>query len=94
MEEKKKIKILDFSASWCQPCKMQKPILERVAANNSALLEVEYVDVEENPELANQYDIRSVPTLVYFVDGQQVEKTTGLMMEPKLKTILQKYLST
>ena len=67
-------KILRFSASWCQPCKMLAKNLE----NTDLGVPIEVVDIDAAPELAEQYGIRSVPTLVYLKDGKEVGRQMGV----------------
>lgn len=76
-------KIIDFHATWCGPCKVQKPILEKVAKELN--IAVEYVDIEESPDVAQKYGIRAVPTLVMLKDEQIVNKLVGLQKESILK---------
>jgi thioredoxin 1 len=73
--------ILYFSASWCGPCRNFKPIMESV--NNS--MPVRFINVDENPELSAQYNIRSVPTLVFLKDGQEADKSIGVLTESQVK---------
>lgn len=69
-------KILKFSASWCQPCKMLAKTLE----GEDLGVPVEEVDIDENQQLAVQYAIRGVPTMVYTRDGTEVSRVSGMMM--------------
>jgi thioredoxin 1 len=73
--------ILYFSAPWCGPCRNFKPIMERV--NNS--MPVRFINVDENPQLAAQYSVRSVPMLVFLKDGQEVNKSIGVLTESQVK---------
>ena len=73
--------ILYFSAPWCQPCRNFKPIMESV--NNS--MPVRFINVDENPTLAAQYNVRSVPMLVFLKDGQEADKTIGVLTETQVK---------
>ena len=75
--------IIYFSAEWCGPCKNFKPIMESVS--NS--IPVQVVDVDENPQLAAQYNIRSIPTLIFLKDGQEVNKKPGVLSESQVKEI-------
>ena len=79
--------ILEFSAPWCGPCKTQKAILEKVA---SARLDVSIgnVDIDESFELANQFKVQSVPTIVVLEEGQETERFVGLQQEDKLAAVL------
>ncbi len=69
--------VIDFSATWCMPCRMLKPIIEKVAEK---MPDVDFynIDVDENEEIAKRYRIFSVPTLVCFRDGQKVDSLVGL----------------
>jgi len=73
--------ILFFSANWCQPCRNFKPIMESV--NNS--MPVRFINVDDNPELSAQYNVRSVPMLVFLKDGQEADKTIGVLTETQVK---------
>jgi thioredoxin 1 len=73
--------ILYFSAPWCMPCKNFKPIMERVGQQHP----VKFINVDENPSLAAQYNIRSVPTLVFLKDGQEADKSIGVLTESQVK---------
>ena len=75
--------IIYFSSTWCQPCKNFKPIMESVS--NS--IPVQFVDVDQNPTLAAQYNIRSIPTLVFLKDGQEINKKPGVLSESQVKEI-------
>ena len=73
--------ILYFSAPWCGPCRNFKPIMESVS--NS--IPVRFINVDENPQLAAQYSVRSVPMLVFLKDGQEADKTIGVLTETQVK---------
>jgi thioredoxin 1 len=73
--------ILYFSAPWCGPCRNFKPIMESVS--NS--IPVRFINVDENPQLAAQYNVRSVPMLVFLKDGQEADKTIGVLTESQVK---------
>ena len=73
--------ILYFSASWCGPCRNFKPIMESVS--NS--IPVRFINVDENPQLSAQYNVRSVPMLVFLKDGQEADKTIGVLTEIQVK---------
>jgi thioredoxin 1 len=73
--------ILYFSAPWCGPCRNFKPIMESVS--NS--MPVRFINVDENPQLAAQYSVRSVPMLVFLKNGQEVDKSVGVLTESQVK---------
>ena len=75
--------ILYFSSTWCGPCKNFKPIMESVS--NS--IPVQFVDIDQNPALATQYNIKSIPTLVFLKNGQEINKRPGVLSESQVKEI-------
>jgi len=82
------MKLIEFYATWCGPCKIQKPIVERLS--KELQMDVRYVDIDEEPEIANKYEIRAVPSIVVLDDQDKfVKKLVGLQMMPTLKANLQ-----
>ena len=73
--------ILYFSAPWCGPCRNFKPMMESVS--NS--IPVRFINVDENPQLSAQYNVRSVPMLVFLKDGQEADKSIGVLTEAQVK---------
>jgi len=82
--------LVDFHAEWCGPCKMQAPILKEVAAEMGGSARIIKVDVDKNQELASRYQIRGVPTLLLFKQGQIVWKTSGVVDKRQLVEQLRK----
>lgn len=70
--------LVDFSADWCPPCQMIAPVLEQIAADEVRRLRVVTVDVDENPVVADLYQVTSMPTLVLFRGGQEVARIQGV----------------
>jgi thioredoxin 1 len=70
--------LVDFYATWCGPCQMLTPILEGVSTEVGDNAKVLKIDIEKNMETANQYGVRSVPTLILFKEGKEVWRQTGL----------------
>ena len=76
------ILIVDFWAPWCGPCRMLTPVLEQVS--NSGLCAVGKVNVDEEKELANKYRVRSIPTMVVFKGGKEVNRLVGFMPKEEI----------
>lgn len=80
--------IVDFYASWCGPCKMLAPVLENVKNKYEGSIKVMKIDIDENKEIASKYSIMSVPTLMFFANGELVRKEVGFMPQEKLEDII------
>ena len=74
-----KLVIVDFWATWCVPCRMLSPILDEVEEEMPEQIKVVKVNVDDADEIAGRYRIMSIPTLLFFKDGQMVDKTVGAM---------------
>lgn len=80
--------LLDFWAPWCGPCKMQTPILEKVKAEIGDAATIAKVNVDENPDLAARFSVRSIPTLLLLEDGELKETMVGLKQQAELVALL------
>ena len=74
--------IVDFYGTWCMPCKMLAPTVEKVANDNS--FKLAKVDVDENHELVKRFKIMAVPTLIIFKDGKQISTVSGVVSEARI----------
>lgn len=83
--------IVDFFATWCGPCRMIAPILEQVAEQHENVV-VSKVDVDENEDLARQFNIMSIPTILFFKDGMLVNKHIGLLSLDQFNQIIDQNL--
>jgi thioredoxin 1 len=81
--------LLHFTADWCQPCKKIKPIIESYILENS---DIEYtqIDVDDNTDMTNEYEVRSIPTLIVLTDGQLSGRHHGIISAVQLKELINK----
>ena len=80
-----KLVLVDFYATWCGPCKMLAPVVSEIAEEYKEKLEVYKVNIDENQELALKYDIMSIPTLMFFKNGEVVNTSVGFRSKSELK---------
>lgn len=80
--------LVDFYATWCQPCKMQAPILQEFAREVGSRVRVIKIDVDKNPAVAQHYQIQGVPTLALFKQGKIVWRQSGVMSKHALLEIV------
>lgn len=83
------IKIVDFYADWCYPCKMLAPILEDIEQSLD-YVKVEKVNVEQTDESTEKYGIKNIPTLLIFKDDELVDKIVGLVPQEKILKVIEK----
>ncbi|HJJ47201.1 MAG TPA: thioredoxin [Methanocorpusculum sp.] len=80
--------LYDFFATWCGPCKMQSPIIHELAEKLKDNVDVRMIDVDQEPELANQYQISVVPTLIIEKDGKVEQRLEGVTDAATLESLL------
>ena len=83
--------LIDFWAVWCGPCKMLSPVVDQIAEENSDI-KVCKVDVDEEGQLAQQFGIMSIPTLLVFKGGELVEKTVGVQPKDAILALVKKHI--
>lgn len=84
--------VVDFWAAWCGPCKMLGPIFEEVSEDFEGKIKFGKLSTEEYPEVAGQYGVMSIPTMVFFKDGKEIDRIVGAMSKEVLKTEIQNRL--
>lgn len=84
--------LVDFWAPWCGPCKMLGPVLEEVAAANDSRLKVVKINVDENPDLAQKYEVMGIPAMFLFKGGQVVDSFAGAMSRQALSDKIDRYI--
>jgi thioredoxin 1 len=94
LETSTKPVFLDFWADWCGPCKMLGPTFERLAEKYGEQVTFAKVNVDEMPDVANKFAIRSIPTLILLQGGNVVEKLVGLRSEQELAQVLSRFASS
>ena len=85
--------MVDFWAVWCGPCQMVAPIVDELAADYAGKVKVLKLNTDENPEIAGNYQIMSIPTVVFFKGGQPVEKLIGARPKRQFKEIIDQLLA-
>lgn len=73
--------LVDFYAEWCGPCKAMAPALEEVAKEMAGKVKITKIDVDDNPEITNKYQIQAMPTLIMFKDGEIAARHTGALVQ-------------
>jgi thioredoxin 1 len=93
VEEASGLSIVDFWAEWCGPCKMIAPVLEEMAEEYAGRVGIFKVDVDSSRETAQRFNIRSIPTLLFFKDGQVVETIIGVRSKKELTETVDRHLN-
>lgn len=84
--------IVDFWAEWCGPCRMVAPIVEQLAAEYEGRLTVAKLDVDENQQTSARFNVRSIPSILFFKDGKHVDTVVGAVPRPHLERKIQEHL--
>jgi len=84
--------LVDFWAPWCGPCRMVGPVVEELSREYSGRLAVAKINTDENQSLAGKYQIKGIPTLMLFKNGEAVERITGAVPKAHLEELIKKYI--
>ena len=87
------VALVDFWAEWCGPCRMIGPVVEELSAEYIDKAVIGKMNVDDNPEVAMQYGIRSIPTILFFKNGQLVDKQVGVVPKSVLENKLKAHIS-
>lgn len=83
--------LVDFFATWCGPCQMLSPVLEKIS-NSRAEIDIAKVDIDASIELARKYNIEVVPTMIIFKDGKAVKQVEGFYSEDEIMSLIEQYI--
>ncbi len=81
--------VIDFFATWCGPCRLVGPILDELKSDLGEDVRIFKIDVDQNQAIASQYNVRSIPTIMIFKDGELKWRETGVQSKVKLKSVLE-----
>lgn len=87
-----KLVVIDFSAEWCGPCRMVTPIIHELADEYEGRILTGEVDVDENPQITMKYRVRNIPTVIFFKNGEVVDKQVGAVPKSTYKKLVEQYL--
>src|SRR5512146_2883193 len=93
IEKHEGLAVVDFWATWCGPCRMVAPILDQLAAEYNGKLKVTKLDVDANPSTAMRFNVRSIPTILFFKNGKLVDTIIGALPKAKLEARIQQHLN-
>ena len=79
--------LIDFNADWCGPCRMIRPMLDDIAANNDNI-KIVSINIDDEDELADKYEVSSIPCLVLIKDGKEVNRNVGLIAKDQLESFI------
>jgi thioredoxin 1 len=84
--------LIDFWAAWCGPCRAIAPVVDQLAGEYAGKVKVVKINIDENPKIPTQYDVRSIPTLLMFKGGKVVGQIVGAVPKPKIEELVKRAL--
>jgi thioredoxin 1 len=87
-----KLAVVDFSAEWCGPCRMVSPIIHELATEYEGRIIAGEVNVDENPQITMNYKVRNIPTVLFFKNGEVVDKQVGAVPKSNYKALVEKHI--
>jgi thioredoxin 1 len=87
-----KLAVVDFSAEWCGPCRMVSPIIHELSEEYGGRIVTGEVNVDENPKVTMNYKVRNIPTVLFFKNGEVVDKQVGAVPKSTYKNMVEKYI--
>ena len=87
-----KLAVIDFSATWCGPCQMLAPVMEELSEELAGKVDIYSVDVDKNPELAEEFNIMSIPAIAVLKDGEKVDMAVGFQPKAAMLAFIEKYM--
>jgi thioredoxin 1 len=87
-----KLAVVDFSAEWCGPCRMVSPIIHELAEEYEGRIITGEVNVDENPQVTMNYKVRNIPTVLFFKNGEVVDKQVGAVPKSTYKSLVEKHI--
>lgn len=88
------LSLIDFNAPWCAPCRIQKPILDKLSKRFEGKVHIATMNIEENKATADRFGIRSIPTLIIFNKGREIQRFVGLQSEGTLSDALKHHMKS
>lgn len=85
--------LVDFSAEWCGPCKMMKPVLEELHSRMGNRIRILKIDIDQSPAAANAFSVQSVPTLILFQQGKVLWRQAGAVPVSQLQKVIEQYIT-
>lgn len=85
--------LVDFTAVWCGPCKMMKPVLDELHRRMGDKLRILKIDIDQSPAVANAFNVQSVPTLILFQQGKQRWRQSGVLQAASLQKIIEQHIT-